>query len=81
MNRFSGGAVDCLLCGAVEETVEHFVVECGGLRGARERCGVGRSVGVGETLLFEGSTEEKYTRTLDEMRKRLMELGERTEVS
>ena len=35
-NRFSGGAMDCLLCGAVEETVEHFVVECGGLRETRE---------------------------------------------
>ena len=35
-NKFSGWAVNCLLCRAVEEMVEHFVVECGDLRETRE---------------------------------------------
>ena len=30
--RFEGGAVDCPLCGGGEETVQHFVIECGELR-------------------------------------------------
>ena len=58
-NRFSAGAV--------EETVEHFVVECGGLREVR---GVNASVGVEEALLYQERTEEgveRYTKMLDEM--------------
>ena len=27
-----GGVVDCSLCGGGEETVQHFVIECGELR-------------------------------------------------
>ena len=34
---FSGGAVDCLLRGAEEETVEHFVMKCEVIRMIRER--------------------------------------------
>ena len=34
---FSGAAVDCLLCGAEVETVEHFVIKCEGIRTIRER--------------------------------------------
>ena len=36
---FVGGAVDCPLCGAVEETVAHFVTECVVLEGVREQFG------------------------------------------
>ena len=39
---FVGGAVDCRLCGAVEETVAHFVTECVVLEGVREQFGVTR---------------------------------------
>ena len=39
---FVGGAVDCPLCGAVEETVAHFVTECVVLEGVREQFGVTR---------------------------------------
>ena len=37
-------------------SVEHFLVEYGSLGEARERYGVDASVGVEETLLFEGRT-------------------------
>ena len=37
---FSGGAVDCLLCGAEVETMEHFVMKCEGIITIRERHGV-----------------------------------------
>ena len=64
--------------------MEHFVVECGGLRETIERCGVNAGVGVEEALLFQGRSEEgveRYTRMLDQMwreRRRLMYLvGER----
>ena len=79
--------MDCLLCGAVEETVEHFVVGCGGLTETRERCGVNAGVSIEEALLFEGKTEEEvesYTKMLDEIwreRKRLIELVERAGVT
>ena len=67
---FSGGAVDCLLCGAEVETVEHFAMKCEGIRMIRERHGVRGGVRVEEVLLFEGRTKEKvdgYTRMLEEM--------------
>ena len=60
--------------------MEHFVVECGGLRETREMCGVNAGVGVGKALLFGGRSEEgveRYTKMLDEMwkeRRRLMDL-------
>ena len=63
------------------------MVECGSLKEARERCGVGAGVGVEEALLFEGRTEERveiYMRMLDEMwrkKRKLMELGERAGVT
>ena len=40
------------MCGAKEETLEHFLVECGGLETVRERFGVGVGAGVKEVLLF-----------------------------
>ena len=56
------------LCGVVEETVDHFVVECGGLRETKEKCVVGRGMrgwggGVGDgdvvsTCLREGLRSE-----------------------
>ena len=39
---FVGGAVDCPLGGAVEETVAHFVTKCMALVGMREQFGVTR---------------------------------------
>ena len=39
-------------------TVEHHMMDCGCLREARERCGVGAE----EALLFEGRTEERVER-------------------
>ena len=59
--------------------MKHFVVECGGLRETREKCGVNAGVGAEAALLFERRTEEeveRYTKMLDEMwreRGRLME--------
>ena len=35
---FEGGAVDCLLCVGEEETMSHFVKECGELQGIRQYC-------------------------------------------
>ena len=40
--RFFGGEVRCVLCGAEEETLLHFLEECEGLRGARDRYGLYR---------------------------------------
>ena len=80
---FSGGAVDCLLCGAEVEMVEHFVMKYEGIRTIWERHGVRGDVKVEEVLLFEGRTKEKvdgYTRKLEEMwteRKRLIESRQR----
>ena len=62
--------MDCLLCGAEEETVEHFVMKCVGIRMIRERHGVCGGVRVGEVLLFEGRTKkrvERFTKMLEDM--------------
>ena len=59
---FSGGAVDCFLCGTEEEMVDHFVMKCEGIRMIRERLGVREVVRVEEVLVFEGRTEERVTR-------------------
>ena len=40
MQGFEGGAVDCLLCGGEEETMRHFVMECGELQEIRRQYGV-----------------------------------------
>ena len=37
---FVGGTIDCPPCGAVEETVVHFVTECVVLEGVREQFAV-----------------------------------------
>ena len=55
--------MDFVLCEGVEEIVEHFLVECGGLRENRERCGVSRGVEVEKVQLFEGRTEERVEKT------------------
>ena len=63
--------------------MEHFVVECGGLRESRERCGVNAGIGVEEALLFERRIEEgvkRYTMMWRD-RRRLMELMERAEMT
>ena len=64
---FVGGAVDCPLCGAVEETVAHFVTECVVLEGVREQFGVTRDCReevLEEILLFRGRTQEKVERSI-----------------
>ena len=69
-NRFSGEAADRVLSGAVEETVEHFVMEFGGLSRTRERYRIDENISVEEVLLSEGKTEERvkrYTKMLHEM--------------
>ena len=55
---FVGGAMDCPLCGAVEETVAHFVTECVVLEGVKEQFGVTREEVLEEILLFRERTEE-----------------------
>ena len=55
--------MDCPLCGAVEETVAHFVTECVVLEGVREQFGVAREE-VLEILLFTGRTQEKVERSI-----------------
>ena len=47
-----GGAVECPICGAGEETLAHFVTECEALEGVRRRFGVGRGDPLEEVLLF-----------------------------
>ena len=49
---FAGGAMDYQLCGAVEETVAHFVTECAVLENVRERFRVTREDALKEILLF-----------------------------
>ena len=60
---FVGRAVDCPLCGAVEETVAHFVTECVVLEGLREQFGVIQEE-VEKILLFRGRTQEKVERSI-----------------
>ena len=59
---YSGGAVECLLCGAEDETVEHFVTVCERIKMTRERHGARGDVRMDNVLLFEGRTEEKVER-------------------
>ena len=61
---FVGGAVDCPLCGAVEETVAHFVTEYVVLEGVREQFGVTQEEVLEEILLFRGRTHEKAERSI-----------------
>ena len=56
--------MDCLLCGAVEETVAHFVTECVVLEGVREQFGVTRKEVLEEILLFRGRTQVKVERSI-----------------
>ena len=50
--------MDCLLCEAVEETIEHSIMKFEGIRMVRKRHGFRGGVRVEEVLLFEGRTEE-----------------------
>ena len=61
---FVGGAVDCQLCGALEETVAPFVIECVVLEGVRVQFGVTREEVLEEILLFRGKTHEKVERSV-----------------
>ena len=64
MQGFVGGAMDCPLCGAVEETVAHFVTECVVLYRVREQFGVTGEEVLEEILLFRVRTEEKVERSI-----------------
>ena len=55
-----GGAVECPICGAGEETVAHFVTECEALDGVRRRFGVGRGDPLEEVLLFGGERGRRW---------------------
>ena len=62
--------MEYLLCGAVEETVEQFVMEWGRLKEIRGRYEIGRVIFVEEVLLFGGRTEkrvESNTKMLEQM--------------
>ena len=79
-----GGAVECPICGAGEETLAHFVTECEALDGVRRRFGVGRGDLLEEVLLFgerTGEEVERTTKMLEEMygarRKQLEEREDR----
>ena len=56
---FAGGATDCPLCEAEEETAPHFITECVVLEDVREQFGVYREDALEEILLFREKTEEK----------------------
>ena len=67
---FVGGAVECPICGAGEETLAHFVTECEALDGVRRRFCVERGDSLEEVLLFGGRTGEEVersTKMLEEM--------------
>ena len=50
--RFLGGRLQCAMCdGGEEETLEHFLVECEGLRDVRRRWGIST---VAEVMDFGG---------------------------
>ena len=59
---FEGGAVDCLLCGAEEKNVKHFVVECCELQEIRRQYGVYGTEALKEVLLFIEKNEAKVDR-------------------
>ena len=75
--------MECLLCGAEEETMEHFVMKCEGIGTIQELRGVRGGVRVEEVLLFEGRTKERvdgFTKMLEEIwaeRGRLIKSRER----
>ena len=56
--------MDCPLCGAVEETVAHFVTERMVLEEVREQFVVTHGQALEEILLFRGKTEEKVERSI-----------------
>ena len=51
-NRYQHGEVDCKMCGAVVETLEHFILECSGYEDVRQEFGV-REMEIKELLGFE----------------------------
>ena len=58
-NRFSGGSVECGMCGEGEETLEHFLIECRQLQLVRDRFGSGERLELGKILLFDRVTKEE----------------------
>ena len=66
--------MDCPLCGAVEETVEHFVIQCGAMDDIRQQFGVMRVEELWEVLAFGEKTEERVMRMLEQMWRKELEL-------
>ena len=56
--------MDCLLCGAVEETVTYFVTGCLVLEVVREWFGVTRMDALEEMLLFRRKTKETVEKSI-----------------
>jgi len=64
--RFWGGEVTCVMCGVVEETLEHFLIDCRELEHIRERHGIGSmqsalKIGAVDTDDVERFMEEMWT--------------------
>ena len=70
MQCFEGGMVDCLLCGGEEETVRHFVMECGELQEIKRRYGVYGTEALEEVLMLMEKSEKKA----DQCKKMLKEM-------
>ena len=65
--------IGCGMCGALEETLEHFVLECRGLAGVRERHGVQT---MGDVMCFGGRDTRRACDFLEEawsVRSRILE--------
>ena len=58
--RFQNGDVSCVLCGADEETIEHFVLQCESLAEVRVRNGVTAGDTLQKVLLFEGAWGRRH---------------------
>ena len=59
--RFEGGEVGCKLCGADEETTEHFILECRRLRVIREEFGM-IDMDIGGILGFDQNEDMDKTK-------------------
>ena len=62
--RYWGGEVGCMMCGAEEETLKHFLLECPELEGFRGRFGVRTMEGV---MSFGKSDTGEICRFLEEV--------------
>lgn len=61
--RFQGGDVGCRACGFVEETLDHFLLDCPRLHSIRVKYGM-EGVDMGEMLGFDGDRNMNGTKLL-----------------